>query len=296
MRKYRLVFLFALFSFTAFPLSGQAGASYKAEGWPGSSKFRAVRNYPDFQRRVRGFESARIKVVEIASVTYDNVAYPILGLVYTPPSPPVLRVLLTGGQHGNEPAGPESVLSFFARLKANPKAYEDVAVDAIPMVNPWGWTHNTRQNANGYDTNRDYIAFVTAEARAVRTFSSGKRYDLVIDHHESSRDGAFIYCYQRSDDDLSRDLIRYLIKEGYAIASVGWNRFGSDERGVISIPGDGFSFLWRGRQVLPRYFTTTKGTPHAFLMETSTHKAFADRVAEHVKVNEFIIARLRTGE
>jgi hypothetical protein len=291
MNKYQVIFSFLLIF--SFPAYSQAGSSYKAEGWPGSSKYQIVRNYGDFQKRVWTLASPRIKVAQAGSVTYDKVTYPILSLTYIPQANPALRVFLASGQHGNEPAGPEAVLAFFKALLAEPSGFKDVAIDAIPMVNPWGWSHDIRYDGAGYDTNRDFVSFVTGEAAAVRDFTNDKRYDLVIDHHEASRDGAFIYCYGDEDVDMSNRLVQQLTKDGYAVASIGWNMFASNDNGVIAIPGGAFSSIWQGRSVLPRYFTSTMNA-HSFTFETSTFKVFADRIACHMEVMKFLINELRT--
>jgi hypothetical protein len=308
MRKQ--IFVLFLFLCVISQAIGQSDASsYKAEGWPGSSKFAAVRNYDDFLKRERALAGNRIKVSQIGSVTYDKIAYPILALSYTPQEEPLLKVLLVGGQHGNEPATPDATLAFFKLLGLNPADYKNISVDAVPMMNPWGWTRNIRYSGGGYDTNRDFALFVTGEATSVRDFTKGKSYDLVIDHHEASRDGAFIYSYNDADYDLSNRLMKYLAKQGYAVANVTRNGSSSDETGVLHIPGRNFSYsrdnsvpditgnslfpFSSNRMVLPRYFGAGDPGVHNFTMETSTYKVFADRIQAHVEVMKFIIGELR---
>jgi hypothetical protein len=284
-------FILPLLIFTILSASCQNSASYKADGWPGSSVYPLVRSYDDFLKREKSLAGPNVSITQAGVVTYDKVSYPIIGLSYTPKEKPIFRVFLSGGQHGNEPAAPEALLQFFRELSLNPALYKDVAIDAIPLVNPWGWAHNVRYEGAGYDTNRDFVSFVTGEAQAVRDFTKGKSYDLVIDHHEASRDGAFVYCYKDEDVDIADNLVKQLQKEGYAVASIGWNRFATSDSGVISVPGYGFSTLWFGRSVLPRYFTSATNAS-SFTMETSTYKVFNDRVAVHVDTIKFLIKAL----
>jgi hypothetical protein len=307
MRK--VISILLLFLFLAFAGYGQAdGSSYKAEGWPGSSKYASVRNYDDFVKRERALASSGIKISEIGRVTYDKTTYPILAFSYVPPETPKLNVLIVGGQHGNEPAAPEGILTFIKYLNTKPAEYAAVAIDLVPMMNPWGWTHNIRYNGGGYDTNRDFKLFLTGEASTIRDYTKGKTYNLVIDHHEASRDGAFIYSYNDSDHELSNDLMKSLAKNGYAVANISRNSSTQDETGVLHIPGNrsshtysspethfpfgGNSYSATGRMVLPRYFQTDNPGVHNFTMETSTYKIFGDRSAVHVEVMKFLIKGL----
>lgn len=73
------------------------------------------------------------------------------------------KILVTGGIHGNEPAGVEIALRLAEHLAA---AYGDeqtitslldgVEIHIIPVINPWGYDRRTRKNATGIDINRDF--------------------------------------------------------------------------------------------------------------------------------------------
>ena len=65
-----------------------------------------------------------------------------------------LRVLLTGGVHGDEPAGVEAVLRFFEE-DAEPWLAQ-VEFTALPCVNPVGYVRGTRGNGAGADINRSF--------------------------------------------------------------------------------------------------------------------------------------------
>ncbi len=305
-----IISLFLLFCLWTIGYGQSDGSSYKAENWPGSSKYGYVRNYEDFVKRENALASARIRISQIGSVTYDKRTYPIMGFSYLPPEKPRLSVLLVGGQHGNEPASPDAILSFIKYLGTDPPEYKAVAIDAVPLMNPWGWAHNIRFNGDGYDTNRDFINFVTKEAVSVREFTKGKTYDLVIDHHEASREGAFIYSYNDADYELSNSLMKNLAKKGYAIANISRNANSQDEMGVLHIPGNRFlfsrdnsgigfsggnSYSSTGRMVLARYFQLDNPEVHNFTMETSTYKVFGDRMAVHVETMKYLIAGLLGG-
>ncbi|MBN1699257.1 MAG: DUF2817 domain-containing protein [Spirochaetales bacterium] len=277
------------------PLWGQSDASYRVDGWKGSAAFKQQRNYQDFLKRVHSIKGSSISKEQIGSVTYDGVEYRVMALIHTPERTPEKYVLFISGAHGNETAGPEAIISFFGYIGTHPELFEDIAIYAIPMVNPWGWVHNIRQNANGYDINRDFVNFLTKEARIVSEFGARHEYELVIDHHEAHAGGAFIYAYGYEDSETSRELMRYLKEDGYAVAEQIRSGTRYIPGGVVSIPS-GFTSMtptrWRNRSTIARYFNMN-GTAHSFTMETSLYKQFRHRIAVHVEVMKFFIDRYR---
>lgn len=273
-------------------MPAQSDITYKADNWRGSSHYKLIRSYNPFLARVRALAGKQVKVAKAGSVTYDKYTYTILSLSYTPPKPVKKRVLLVGGAHGDEPAGPEAILAFFRYVKKNPKKYADIAIDAIPMMNPWGWTHSKRYTGDGYDMNRDFVLFVTKEAQIVRDITRDKKYDLAIDHHEASQSGAFIYTYTDGDEIFAEDLINTLRKNGYAIATSGNSRFrwGLFD-GVVRIPAFSGGSFFRNRSTIARYFNEGEGT-RSYTMETSVYKKFNNRIDCHFFVMEYMIGEL----
>ena len=114
------------------------------------------------------------------------------------------RVLLGAGIHGNEPAGPAFALDAVRRLCADPGAFPDTSFDVIALLNPWGWSRDVRYDRAGLDPNRDFATFASEAARVVREISRGRRYDLVLDHHEDP-DARGFYLYQYADPDTRPD-------------------------------------------------------------------------------------------
>lgn len=78
-------------------------------------------------------------------------------------------LFVTGNVHGNERAGREGSLQFIRELalgSARP-LLERVNVLVVPTLNPDGAERRTRQNALGYDMNRDFIVAETPEITAI---------------------------------------------------------------------------------------------------------------------------------
>ncbi|HBV05497.1 MAG TPA: carboxypeptidase, partial [Gemmatimonadetes bacterium] len=138
-------------------------------------------------------ESDRVRITEVGTSVQGRPIH-LVRLAHPKPAPddqiavgPVLFVV--GTQHGNEPAGREAALQFmrdlaFVEESLLPDALSTVTVLVIPTANPDGRFANTRRNADNVDINRDHLALVTPEARAIARVIRDFRPDLVVDAHE----------------------------------------------------------------------------------------------------------------
>jgi len=138
-------------------------------------------------------ESDRVRITEVGTSVQGRPIH-LVRLAHPKPAPddqiavgPVLFVV--GTQHVNEPAGREAALQFlrdlaFVEERLLPDALSTVTVLVIPTANPDGRFANTRRNADNVDINRDHLALVTPEARAIAQVIRDFRPDLVVDAHE----------------------------------------------------------------------------------------------------------------
>ncbi len=78
-------------------------------------------------------------------------------------------LLVTGSIHGNEPAGTEGALQLIRDLTLGDRRdlLRAVNVIVVPEMNPDGSEAGTRENARGYDLNRDWVTAETREVGAV---------------------------------------------------------------------------------------------------------------------------------
>lgn len=114
-------------------------------------------------------------------------------------SGPHPRIYISSGVHGDEPAPPEALLSL---LEQN--CFDDRANwFLVPILNPSGFLKAQRENAEGIDLNRDYLAPASAEVVAHhRWLKKQPRFDLTLCLHEDWEAQGF-YLYE-----LSRNIRR----------------------------------------------------------------------------------------
>jgi len=113
------------------------------------------------------------------------------------PNPaPRVRVYISTGTHGDEPAGPLAAL----QLLQEDQWPDDAAIWLCPCLNTTGFPLNRRENASGIDLNRDYRHLQTAEVRAhVAWLERQPRFDVTLCLHEDWESNGF-YVYELNPD------------------------------------------------------------------------------------------------
>jgi predicted deacylase len=107
-----------------------------------------------------------------------------------------VRVYISTGMHGDEPAGPLAVL----RLLQEDAWPDEAAIWLCPCLNPTGFPLNRRENAAGIDLNRDYRDAQTMEVRAhIAWLQRQPRFDIALCLHEDWESNGF-YVYELNHD------------------------------------------------------------------------------------------------
>ena len=115
------------------------------------------------------------------------------------------QVFITGGMHGDEPAGVETVLQFLER--DNTPLLKDFSFLAIPCINPYGYVHNTRETRGGIDINRAFETDDVAEVAIVRKALGQTQFSLAVDFHEDyDATGFYLYEGKRDEKYIGPDL------------------------------------------------------------------------------------------
>jgi len=100
-------------------------------------------------------------------------------------------VLISGGIHGDEPATTAAI----AQLIINDELPGSISYYVFPCLNPTGMRRGVRENAEGFDLNRDYFKKKTNEVQThLRKLEALPRFDLALHLHEDwEADGFYLY-------------------------------------------------------------------------------------------------------
>ncbi len=112
------------------------------------------------------------------------------------PGQEAVRVYISAGIHGDEPAGPLAV----CRLVAENAWPEGVGLWVCPCLNPTGFLANRRENAAGTDLNRQYLQPVAEEIVAHMAWVQQQPgFDFSLCLHEDWESHGF-YVYELNPD------------------------------------------------------------------------------------------------
>ena len=150
-----------------------------------------MRNYAEI--------TERLKNLEVPTELVGNVhGYPIHQIHLASSTNMPQPVLITGGVHGDEPAGVEAVLQFLTR--ANTERLKEFSFLVIPCINPYGYVHNTRETHGGVDINRAFETDDVAEVALVKKILGQTQFSFAIDFHEDY-DATGFYLYEGTRDE-----------------------------------------------------------------------------------------------
>jgi hypothetical protein len=110
--------------------------------------------FADYAARWDAAVPASAESFTYGTVVEDNREFPLLGLRVPGPR----TVLVTAGFHGDEKAGPLTLLAHAAELVAYVAA-RGVGLEVYPCVNPSGFEAHTRYNMSGERPNNDFLRY-----------------------------------------------------------------------------------------------------------------------------------------
>lgn len=284
--------LVAVFAVAAFVAANAAVAAViaarahpRATNWPDASfTFWPERRWSEVEEALDALPAARrLTKSVLGTVAYRGKAYPVHLLSFAAAAGRP-RVLLVGSIHGTEPAGGRALLELAGGMAGDPSLLADVAVDIVPIANPWGWVHGYRYTGNGADINRDFASRRTQESALLRGLI-GERgpYDLVMDLHESKKAGYFVYEYQPPDEGLGASFTGLVEAAGGRTEDRYREWFWRAEDGVLRIPTAALWWVALARQLSLEHYARLHGTRHAYTVESPVDDEIADRVRIHLR-------------
>ena len=188
------------------------------------------------------------------------------------------RVYLSSGIHGDEPAGPLTILE----MMRNGDFCDDYDWMICPALNPGGLALKTRESRQGFDLNRDYLKNRTQEVAAhTRWLKKQPTPDLFVSLHEDwESTGFYFYEINLGEDDPERarvilDSICPILSpeketeiDDHEVRECGWIYHGSDPDMPDSWP--------------EAIFLAKSGCPLSFTFETPSQAEMAVRIKAHM--------------
>ena len=161
----------------------------------------ARRNYAQLLERVNKTLGPDCRLHMLAEIA----GYPIV-LVRRSLRDQVPTALLTGGTHGDEPAGVETTLTFLQRDVADLLAH--LSFEVLICLNAHGYVRNTRHNAQDVDVNWARSRDDVPEVRVVKDWVRDRRFKFVCDFHEDwESPGFYIYEMRRGAPLMGTDVV-----------------------------------------------------------------------------------------
>ena len=148
-----------------------------------------MRDYTEVVERTEALSRRDIRIEVL-----DRVAgYPVY-CATLPEDSSLPAVYVSGGTHGDEPAGTEAALAF---LENGCEQWLDrFRFFVIPCLNPYGYVHNTRSNAQDVDINWAFRRDDVPEIGLLKRFIRGRTFAAVMDLHEDWESPGY-YLYEQ---------------------------------------------------------------------------------------------------
>jgi protein MpaA len=161
-----------------------------------------MRSYDDIVRRVEALEGESLHCRVLGEVE----SYPIFNITLAREKARPTALVLAG-THGDEPAGVEAVLEMLEGV--GEECLAACNFEFIPCLNPYGYVHNTRHNAQDADLNWSYDRVDIGEIGCLRGLVAGRRFAWVLDLHEDweSR-GFYLYELRRNAPGIGAEIAR----------------------------------------------------------------------------------------
>jgi hypothetical protein len=273
-----MFFLLSLLSVMTLVLYGCASGHRK----PFTGHLSPKRNLSIIEQRLKAAaaSSGNLTLQEIGRVSYPGFEAPLWQVSFRPHPGARTKILFSAGIHGNEPAGAECALRFIEAIARSPEKYKDVAVDIIPLVNPWGWAHDIRFNQAGIDINRDFATFNSQEAKIIRNILGKDQFSLMFDLHEDpAATGFYIYQYGLQDRHLTRQIVAAVGDLGYPVEQHIQMVVLKTENGIIDAPMWGLQYMRLTGQLSITNYYRLYHSSYVFTVETPTALPFEYRLS-----------------
>jgi predicted deacylase len=238
-------------------------------------------DYRDYLDRLRA-QAGEATLTEYAVVRENDRNYPLI----TVTTPGRRELVVTAGFHGEEPAGPLTLLEHLPDILAFART-RDVALRLFPCINPSGFEGGHRYNASGEHPNNDFLRYELSPGVFAEEVQVGEPFLAWHPHEATPKEtralhrelarhppphGALdlhqdawvkakcFYAYHFNDPAPYRALVEQSLAHAkVAIHLAVHNLLRTDRHGLI-VHHDGSNSDWFHR----------RGVPHVAVLETTT--------------------------
>lgn len=228
-----------------------------------------MRDYADIVNRLNDLDLP----LDLIGTIHD---YPIYQFCLESLASAPKNILITGGVHGDEPAGVEAALRFLAR--DNIELLKQFSFVVIPCVNPYGYVHDTRENSDDVDINRSFETEEVSEVAIVKKALGQTQFSLAIDFHEDyEATGFYLYEGKRDEQYIGPEIANVVKSIGPIDAEDSGEDAPDIAQGVYKVASE-----W-GTQGLAPYLLHFH-SKHVIITETPTAWSLEQRAALHLGV------------
>ena len=236
-----------------------------------------VRNFNDIVDRLRASLNPVGELTEVDTLPGGNREYPLIKIIVGKGNP--RRILISGGIHGDEPAGVETICAFLEN-----RLYKDFLENweftLLPCINPSGFEAGTRNNQDDIDLNRMFKETTTLwEVDFVKTVLD-QPYDLDLELHEDV-DSPGYYLYQKDQSTELSSLGRAILDQVESIHPLNLAEEIEEmpaDRGLLGRLSEPDEMEWWPMAL----YAYTRGCSHVFTLETSPALPMDVRVKAHL--------------
>jgi len=247
-----------------------------------------VRHFDDIVGRLKASLNPVGELTEVDTLSAGNQDYPLIKIVVGKGNP--RRVLISGGIHGDEPAGVETICAFLEN-KLFKNFLNDWEFTLLPCINPSGFEAGTRNNRDDIDLNRKFKEDqVPREVAFVKNILN-QPYDLDLELHEDV-DSPGYYLYQKDQTTDLSSLGRAILDRVESIHPLNLAEEIEElpaDRGLLSRLSEPDEMEWWPMAL----YAYIRGCSHVFTLETSPVLPMDVRIKAHLLAIQTVLEHMK---
>jgi murein peptide amidase A len=237
-----------------------------------------ARHFDTIVARLKASLNPEGELTAVDTLSRENRDYPLIRIIVGKGNP--RRVLISGGIHGDEPAGVEAICVFLEK-KLYRNFLETWEFTLLPCINPSGFEAGTRHNQDDIDLNRKFKEDqVPREVAFVKSILD-QPYDLDLELHEDV-DSPGYYLYQKDQTTELSSLGRVILDRVEPIHPLNLAEEIEEipaDRGLLSRLCGPEDMEWWPMAL----YAYTRGCGHVITLETSLALPLDVRIKAHLR-------------